>query len=161
VSKLVGYIPDREGQQLTSHPQMKRALPPPVSQESIFGDTWGGVPNPLVPVRHGYPTRYHGPIFNVPQPAHRYIERPYQKVPFWGVEDTEVGGIRVSPTKALIGGLLGYLGAPTREDALTYVGAGAVAGGLGGWMGIAGLLGIQLYQAQQKGNLRKDLRGAI
>ena len=156
------YLPDREAHQLTSHPQMQRERPPPVSQESIFGDTWGGVPNPLVPVRHGYPTRYHGPIFNVPQPAHRYIERPYQKVPFWGYgQDTEVGGIKLSPTKALIGGLIGYLGAPTRDDALVYVGAGAAAGGFGGWLGIAALLGVQLYQAQQKGNLRKDLRGAI
>ena len=31
---------------------------------SIFGDTYGGVPNPFVPHAHPYPTRYHGPLWH-------------------------------------------------------------------------------------------------
>lgn len=45
--------------------------------ESIFGDTYQGVPNPVVPHVHPYPTRYHGPVFMTPQATFSYRDRPY------------------------------------------------------------------------------------
>ena len=33
-----------------------------IPAESIFGATYGGVPNPFVPHSHPWPTRYHGPL---------------------------------------------------------------------------------------------------
>lgn len=41
------------------------ATPIPEHQ-SIFGDTYHGVPSPNIPHCHPYPTRYHGPIYNIP-----------------------------------------------------------------------------------------------
>jgi hypothetical protein len=57
----------------------------PQEDLSIFGDTIDGVPNPLIPHVHPYPTRYHGPIFNQPQAMQPYRERPYGVAPFTGV----------------------------------------------------------------------------
>lgn len=41
--------------------------------QSIFGDTYHGVPNPLVAHCHPYPTRFHGPIYSYP-----WFDMPYQ-----------------------------------------------------------------------------------
>lgn len=49
---------------------------------SIFGDTYDGVPNPLVPHLHPYPTRYHGPILNQPQATLPYRPTPYSRPPY-------------------------------------------------------------------------------
>jgi len=160
-------IADRHERSLTGRYgrrlQKQLLLPPPVDRASIFGDTYDGVPNPLVAVEHGYPTRYHGPIWTQPQPSYTYAERPYTRAPFLGFEG--LGAIGPSVTgntaaDAVIGTLLGYLGAPSKDKALVYAVAGALAGGFGGTLGIIGLLAVELYQAHQKANLRPDLRSA-
>lgn len=49
---------------------------------SIFGDTYAGVPNPMVPHVNGYPTRFHGPMYDVPGVAKLpYVARPYIQQP--------------------------------------------------------------------------------
>ena len=53
-------------------------------RDSIYGDTYNGVPNPMVPHVHPYPTRYHGANFNYPQPGWRYMPAPYARSPFDG-----------------------------------------------------------------------------
>lgn len=68
---------------------------------SIFGDTYKGVPNPMVPHKHPYPTRYHGPVFEYPTPGWGYNMSPYARVPFDGDDDKLLG-----VSKLLIGGLV-------------------------------------------------------
>lgn len=53
---------------------------------SIFGDTYKGVPNPMVPHKHPYPTRYHGPVFKYPTPGWQYNVSPYARAPFDGMD---------------------------------------------------------------------------
>ena len=153
---------DRDGRARTGrYDRMMRPLPPAPERDSIYGNPYGGVPNPLVPVEHGYPTRFHGPIWTQPMPSYEYQPRPYTRMPFLGVEG--LGGMAPSITgntaaDAVIGTLVGYLGAPSREQALVYAIAGALAAGFAGSLGLIGLLGVALYQSQQKGNLRQELR---
>lgn len=52
--------------------------------DSIFGNTYNGVPNPNVPHVHPYPTRFHGPNFRVPRFGFPYVESPYTVSPFNG-----------------------------------------------------------------------------
>lgn len=47
---------------------------PVPEHQSIFGDTYHGVPNPLIPHTHPYPTRFHGPVYGVPR-----FDLPYQQ----------------------------------------------------------------------------------
>jgi hypothetical protein len=54
--------------------------------ESIFGDTENGVPSPLVPHVHPYPTRYHGPIFNQPMFSQQLAINPYALAPYAGLD---------------------------------------------------------------------------
>lgn len=155
-------IIDRDGRALTGRYGMMRPLPTMPERDSIYGDTYDGVPNPLVTVEHGYPTRYHGPIWTQPMPSYTYAERPYAKAPFLGAEG--FGAMTISSitgstaADAVIGTLLGYLGAPSKDQAIFYAVAGALAAGFGGSLGLIGLLGVALYQSQQKGNLRTELR---
>lgn len=153
--------PDRAPRQLTTHPAMVRTPPTPPDQNSIFGDTYGGVPNPNTIVAHGYPTRYHGPIWTVPQAGHRYVGQTYTRAPFLGFDDDAK---RLSPSitgrptgDAVIGAVVGYFGAPKKEQALVYAGVGALAAWLLGSVGLIGLLSFEVYQAQKKGHLRRDL----
>jgi hypothetical protein len=62
-----------------------------VDQEelSVFGDTYPGVPNPLVGHVHPYPTRFHGPNWNQPMFTQPWVERPYVGVPFMGLGQTQ------------------------------------------------------------------------
>jgi hypothetical protein len=71
---------------------------------SIFGDTINGVPNPLVPHTHPYPTRFHGPIFNQPQAMQPYVERPYGLSPFTGVGADAVDPSVAAPPAPAPGG---------------------------------------------------------
>lgn len=153
-------ITDRSPRQLTTHPYMWREPPPVPERDSIFGDTYNGVPSPLVPVVHGYPTRYHGPNFTTPQPSWSYQGGTYTRAPFLGVEGMQ----RLSPSitgslaaDAVIGTLVGYFGAPSKSDALIYALAGGLAASFLGSVGLMGLLAVELYQAQKKGGLRQDL----
>ena len=52
---------------------------------SIFGDTYKGVPNPMIPHKHPYPTRYHGPVYDYPTPGWGYNVSAYARAPFDGV----------------------------------------------------------------------------
>lgn len=80
---------DRAARQLTGYapPPMRRPGPPMPEKDSIFGVTYGGVPNPMIPYQHPYPTRYHGPVFNYPMPGWRYERSPYARSPFNGDQD--------------------------------------------------------------------------
>lgn len=49
--------------------------------ESIFGDTYHGVPNPVTPHIHPYPTRYHGATLVSPMAVSSFRSRPYLKAP--------------------------------------------------------------------------------
>ena len=144
-----GYVP----------PLMRRAHPPPPRRDSIFGDTYGGVPNPNVPVVHGYPTRFHGPIFTVPQAGYTYVPKPYTLAPFLGFEDKvrEFSVTGNSIADALIGAAAGYVAAPSKDRALVYAGAGAAAMGFLGTVGLIGILGLGLWEAQRAGNVRPDI----
>jgi len=130
---------------------------------SIFGEVTRGVPNPYVPHRHPYPTRYHGPIYTVPRFGNRYHERPNYVPPGLaaspdGLGETTLPMItRSAIADALIGAFVGWLGAPDRSDAIMYAVGGAAATGLGGAVGLGALLSFELYQAQQRGGLRADL----
>jgi hypothetical protein len=53
--------------------------------EDIFGDTSEGVPNPLVPHVHPYPTRYHGPMWVQPQAMKPFLPTPYARAPYAGL----------------------------------------------------------------------------
>lgn len=130
----------------------------PPSQDSIFGDTYGGVPNPMVPHRHPWPTRYHGPIYTVPGVAKpTYSQRPYAKAPYMGmgdpwfeksamgelprVEDVVGGGL----LDAAAGAGVGYVVSPTDDARLVWMIGGAVAGYALGLLGLAGTAGFGLY----------------
>jgi hypothetical protein len=105
---------DRDAVQLTNFivPRMRRPMAPRPERDSIYGNTYGGVPNPMIPHQHPYPTRYHGPVFNYPQPGYRYATRPYAEVPFNGA-DGEAKIFGMSAPMAILGAgavvLLGFL----------------------------------------------------
>lgn len=56
------------------------------THDSVFGDTYHGVPNPMVPHLHPWPTRYFGPNFTMPQATMPFVARPWGRVPFFGVD---------------------------------------------------------------------------
>jgi hypothetical protein len=127
----------------------------PPTRDSIFGDTYGGVPNPLVPHRHPWPTRYHGPIYTVPGVAKpTYRMRPYARAPYMGTN-----GMGASPfdplsgsraLDAVGGAVIGYLVAPKPGDAPLWSIAGAFAGYAAGFMGMAGTLGAGIYMRSKR-----------
>jgi hypothetical protein len=174
------HVPDRNGAPLTAEPASEggagwapqNVAPPPVTRDSIFGDTYGGVPNPQIPFQHAYPTRYHGPVFRMAQPGYTYARRPYALPGFLGLKGlgraglgkAALGALREPVTGSLladaaVGAAVGFLGAPRREAALAYAVAGLAAGGLLGTVGLVGLLAFELYQAQRQAGLRPELHG--
>lgn len=52
---------------------------------SIFGDTYRGVPNPLVAHTHPYPTRFHGPKYGLVQASPVYQPASWAVPPFNGL----------------------------------------------------------------------------
>lgn len=151
---------DRNSRQLTGFGQTGVLAPPAPERDSIFGDTYGGVPNPNVPMVHGYPTRYHGPIFTVPQAGYQYAPATYIKAPFLGLDG--IGDLSQSFTGSqvidgLIGAFVGYAGAPSAKDAFFYAAAGGLAAGFLGTLGLGALIGVELYQTQKAAHLRPDL----
>jgi len=82
-------------------------MPLRVEKDSIFGDTYNGVPNPMIPYQHPYPTRYHGPVFTYPMPAYRYEVSPYAFAPFNGDSGQGEGllGSRVVQGVLLVAGV--------------------------------------------------------
>jgi hypothetical protein len=131
--------------------------PPPVRIEnrSIFGgNVYQGVPNPKVIVRHGYPTRFRGPIYNTPQLGYRYQIRPYARSPFAGLGAVNTAGLTISPTgnqlaDAAIGAAIGFMAGLDKREALVHAGVGAAAGGLLGLLGIAGIMGFELVKCRK------------
>jgi hypothetical protein len=131
----------------------------PPTRDSIFGDTYGGVPNPMVPHRHPWPTRYHGPIYTVPgvaKPAYR--QRPYARAPYVGVDGlgaapfSEALGSNVTGNPwidALFGAGLGYVGAPPSQSRVAWVIGSAIAAYGFGLAGFAGV-GAMLFVAHNK-----------
>ena len=130
---------------------MKTIWPP--SQDSIFGDTYGGVPNPNVPHRHPWPTRYHGPIWTVPDAAqNQYAPRPYARPPFMGMGAApifeHVTGHGV--VDGALGALMGYVGSPTAQDKVMWAIVGGLAGYAAGMAGLLGAGGLLLYSRSQR-----------
>jgi len=67
--------------------------------ESVFGDTSEGVPNPQVPHEHPYPTRYHGPIWREPQATYPFKTNDYALAPYAGFGSPDGLGVdRAPPT---------------------------------------------------------------
>ncbi len=155
-------VADRDSAQLTWDPAA--VAPPRYERDSIFGDTYDGVPSPMVPFQHAWPTRFHGPVWRMAQPGYVYARRPYASPPFLGFGGG-LGAISEPLTgsplaDAAVGALVGWLGAPKRSQALTYAAAGMVVAGFLGSVGLLGLLGFELYQAHRQGGLRPELSGA-
>ena len=107
-------------------------------RDSIFGDTYAGVPNPQIPIEHPWPTRYHGPIFTTPRFGMPFVSRPYARLPYSGTEaptdpplTTGVGFAVVAGAVvgAVAGGLAGRSRAATPQRVARTAGvAGGVAG---------------------------------
>jgi hypothetical protein len=109
--------------------------------DSIFGPTYNGVPNPQIPFKHKYPTRYHGSTWNWPEFKRTYVENPNGVPPFLGVGSPEPGGgagLWIAATAVMVGGgaALGYFMNP--EPAKR--GKWAAVGGLSGIFGPLGLI---------------------
>lgn len=121
----------------------------PPTEDSIFGDTYAGVPNPNVPHVHPWPTRYHGPIFTVPGTAKpTYRQRPYAKAPYMGMGAAPLfdhvlpgGGL----LDAIVGAGIGYVVAPKENDRPAWMVIGAVAGLVAGLAGLAGTAGAGVF----------------
>jgi len=129
----------------------------PPSHDSIFGDTYQGVPNPNVPHRHPYPTRYHGPVLTVPGTAQNiYAERPYTRPPFMGFGAAPLADLTGSSVfDAAIGATLGFVGSPKKEDKVMWAIIGGVASYAAGMIGVLGTGGLLLYarsKSQYKAN---------
>lgn len=116
------------------------------TDNSIFGPTMQGVPNPMVPHRHPWPTRYHGPIYTVPGTANpTYVQRDMARTPYmgFGAVDLNVTGYPV--VDAAAGGAVGYFMAKKKEKRIPMAIAGALTSYLAGWVGIAGTAAFALY----------------
>ena len=141
----------------------------PQERGSIFGDTWQGVPSPIVLHEHPYPTRFHGPIWNYPYASLPYRENPYAQPPYAGLDGclscspasgyAEAGGglgqVNQASTVAsavgivvdgAVGALGGYLVAPKSSDATAWAIGGAAATILFGIFGLAGTLVVGMVE---------------
>lgn len=99
--------------------------------EDIFGDTSEGVPNPLVPHVHPYPTRYHGPIWTQPQAMKPFIPTPYARAPYAGVGQNETPALSpaikvVSVASAALSAYHGY----RRNESVGWAILWGIMGGL-------------------------------
>jgi hypothetical protein len=144
------------------------------THDSIFGDTYHGVPNPLVPHLHPYPTRFHGPILDVPMATFPYVETPYARVPFAGAPAEAAGACCISceeggpcdggalgaagdrppllssltgytAADALVGAAVGYMIAPNQSERLKWTAVGGVATALLGTLGLVGAVAGSFY----------------
>lgn len=131
---------DRSPSMLTSYrvPTMSRRSRPRPERDSIYGDTYDGVPNPMVPHVHPYPTRYHGARLDYPQPGFRYVAAPYARSPFDGLGESFRGASLTGSTilDVVIGAGLGYLASSKPEASVMH----AVAGGMSAMFGATGMV---------------------
>jgi hypothetical protein len=131
----------------------------PPTHDSIFGDTYAGVPNPNVPHKHPYPTRYHGPNYTVPGVAQdTFVERPYAEVPYFGFEGDGALGELPRIEHVLGGGLLDAAAGAgvgwvvgSADDQVVWMIAGAVGGYIFGLLGIATVGAAGVVAAQRRG----------
>jgi len=145
---------------------MSRPLAPSPERDSIFGDTYGGVPSPFIMHRHPYPTRYHGMSLTVPQPGYRYQPATYAVAPFLGLGGDEPASVLSSWRAPLvgrtfdtfIGAAIGFASAPTERAAPIHAILGALAAWGVGALGIVGLLAGEIIVNQKHAGLRPDMR---
>jgi hypothetical protein len=132
---------------------MQTVFPP--SMDSIFGDTWPGVPNPNVPHIHPWPTRYHGPNYTTPDVANmQYRYTPYARAPFVGFGDTPPLFQHVTGSGLLdgvLGAAIGYVFAK-KDERLPWMVGGALAGYAAGFLGLTavGLGGYVMHQERRR-----------
>jgi hypothetical protein len=130
--------------------------------ESIFGRTINGVPSPIIPHEHPYPTRYHGGNWSYVDTRPSYVPSIYSQG--WVKQPYSVGaspdGIGEMPSMtgskwidALAGAGVGWIASPSDQHQLLYAVGGALAGWGLGLLGIAGILGMSV--AQMKGSVRR------
>jgi len=137
----------------------------PVDRQSIFGDTYNGVPSPVIPHTHPYPTRFHGPIYTTPRFMHPYREQAWQSpgdyvgpVPAtagFGAAGSSGPAFFGSATGStildtLIGAGLGYLVAPRKDDRILWAAAAGTAALLAGTLGLVGTVGAAFYVRREK-----------
>lgn len=134
-------------------PMQTRFIP---ERDSIFGDTYGGVPNPLVPHVHPWPTRYHGPNYTTPGVNQiTYRQRPYAKQPFVGLGQDKppfsqyVSGSALLDTVA--GAALGLAVAPNEEQRPFWILFGGVAAYAAGLLGLVAVGGAAVLTRQSTG----------
>jgi hypothetical protein len=143
--------------------------------ESIFGPVMSGVPSPIVPHEHPYPTRYHGANWQyvdtrqtfVPSIYSRgWVPRPYsvgENPDGIGVHDTAVvdAALGQMPTMtgskvvdAVAGAVVGWIASPSEKEQIVYAIGGALAGWGLGLFGICGVLGVSVAQLKGKAHAR-------
>jgi hypothetical protein len=122
--------------------------------QSIFGDTVHGVPSPLVPHTHPYPTRFHGPVNTTPRFGLPYrqqslvVPRQFTVQAMGAVEPLTGGAV----TDAIVGGVLGYLAAPqgsttaAGKSRLLWSVGGSLAGLIGGGLGLGFVAGMVIHK---------------
>lgn len=154
---------DRESSQLTSYrpPRMHRPGRPRPEHDSIYGNTYNGVPNPMVPHVHPYPTRFHGAKFDYPQPGFRYMPAPYASNPFAGLGEPFFGkgssltGYNLLDT--MIGAGLGFMAAPKSQAAIVHAAVGGLAAMAFGAPGMVAFLTAEVLLTHQELGRRKDI----
>jgi hypothetical protein len=131
---------------------LKSLLPaylPKAEQQTVFGETYRGVPNPNIPFKHAYPTRYHGPIYDYPVFNHTYRRQDYM-APFHK-QPQGIGDLTTSSTTgssafdALLGAGVGYIAAKTESERIVWAGAGALATAFAGTLGLICIVGAAIY----------------
>ena len=131
--------------------------------ESVFGETVLGVPSPIVPHEHPWPTRYHGANWNYVDTRPSYVPAIYQQG--WVKRPYSMGaspdGIGAMPSfteskllDGIIGGAVGWVSSPDERYALFYAAGGALAGWGLGLLGIAAVLGVSVAQLKGRGLAR-------
>lgn len=121
---------------------------PSPEEQSIFGDTYSGIPNPNVPFQHAYNTRYHGPNYKYPVFDYTYKKQSFM-TPFHGMGDS-ASTLTASTTgsmvlDAVIGAGVGYSIAQQSSDRTAWAIGGAIVMGLAGTLGLIGLVGTAVY----------------
>lgn len=147
----------------------------PYEYQTVFGYTRRGVPSPTIPHAHPYPTRYHGPNWNVPVFGRPYRSQSYITETPSGLHPAfvhanrpevesmrrrwlgfgEVPALFQSTTgsnlvDALVTAGAGFALAPKKEDRVAWAIAGGVAGMFAGTAGLLGIVGAGLYMRGKK-----------